>query len=255
MGKIIAVANQKGGVGKTTTAVNLAAALGQLGKRVLLIDADPQGNATSSFGVDKKQPITLYEILLEGAKAADGVLQTHYQNLWLIPSGIGLAAATFELSEQQDRLGGLKKALSPLAAEYDFIIIDCPPELGLITVNVLTACHTVLIPIQPEFFALEGLSQLMATIRKVKNGSNPQIDIEGVLFTMYDGRLNLTVQVAEEVKKFFSRKVYQTAISRNVRLSEAPSFGMPCVYYDPASKGAQAYMALANEVLQQNKGI
>lgn len=254
MGKIITVANQKGGVGKTTTAVNLAAALGYKGKRVLLVDTDPQGNTTSGVGVDRRnRKITAYEILVNSEKAADGIVNTGFQRLDLIPSNIDLAAAEIELAQTEKREAKLKTALAAVRSNYDFIFIDCPPSLGLITTNALTAADTVLIPIQCEYYALEGLSQLMNTIRRIKRQYNELLDIEGVLLTMYDGRLNLTQQVVEEVKKYYPRKVFKTVIPRTVRLSEAPGFGQPVIYYDLRSQGAQAYLDLAREMIKNNK--
>ena len=221
MGKIIAVANQKGGVGKTTTAVNLAASLGDRGKKVLLVDTDPQGNSTSGVGVDRRScPTTVYQVMIEGAKARDALV---------------------------------KNALASLRGEFDYLLIDCPPSLGLLTTNALTAADTLLIPIQCEYYALEGLSQLMNTVRRVKRQYNGLLDIEGVLLTMYDGRLNLTQQVVEEVKKYFPRKVFKTVIPRTVRLSEAPGFGQPALYYDKSSRGAKAYQELAGEILKNNR--
>ncbi len=255
MGKIIAIANQKGGVGKTTTSVNLAACLGDLGKKTLLIDMDPQGNASSGFGVDKRTlSASSYELVMGDIKAEDAVIITAAKNVSIIPSNINLAGAEIELAEKQHRADSLKTSLLALRHAYDFILIDCPPSLGLVTLNALTAADTVLIPIQCEFYALEGLSQLCNTIKQVKNTYNPELDIEGVLFTMYDSRLILTAQVAAEVKKFFPSKVYKTCIPRNVRLSEAPSHGKPVIYYDKSSKGAESYKMFAKEFLKGGGG-
>ena len=254
MGKIIAIANQKGGVGKTTSAVNLAAALGDAGKKVLLVDADPQGNTTSGVGVDRRSIVlSSYEVLVSGEKAASAVVRTEFKNLSVLPSSMDLAAAEIEMADLENRESILKNALAPIRAGYDFILIDCPPSLGLITTNALTAADTILIPIQCEYYALEGLSQLMNTVRRVKRQYNGLLDIEGVLLTMYDGRLNLTQQVVEEVKKYFPRKVFRTVIPRTVRLSEAPGFGQPVLYYDRGSKGTEAYRELAAEVIKNNK--
>ena len=252
MAKVIAVANQKGGVGKTTTAVNIAAALGFYGKKTLLVDIDPQGNATSGVGFDKRGiEKSTYEILLNEAKAKDVIKNTAFQNLDLMPAGIDLAAAEFEIMEDPDRLQRLKKALLTVKADYDYIIIDCPPSLGIITTNALTACDCVLVPIQCEYYALEGLSQLMNSVRYVKRKLNEHIYIEGVLLTMYDGRLNLTQQVVSEVKQFFPKKVFGTVIPRGVRLSEAPSYGKPIMYYDRSCKGSEAYLNLAQELISK----
>ncbi len=254
MGKIIAAANQKGGVGKTTTAVNLAAALGDMGKKVLLVDADPQGNTTSGVGVDRRDcSATIYEVLISGAKAKEALVKTEFKNLTLLPSNMDLAAAELEMAALENREAVLKNALAPIRGDYDFLLIDCPPSLGLITTNALTAADTILIPIQCEYYALEGLSQLMNTVRRVKRQYNELLDIEGVLLTMYDGRLNLTQQVVEEVKKYFPRKVFKTVIPRTVRLSEAPGFGQPALYYDRSSRGAKAYGELAEEVIKNNR--
>ena len=252
--KIITVANQKGGVGKTTSAVNLAAGLGYYSKRTLLVDIDPQGNATSGVGFDKRSiEKSTYDILLAQAKAEEVILHTKYNNLDLMPAGIDLAAAEFEIMDAPDRLQRLKKALLPVKENYDYIIIDCPPSLGIITTNALTACDSVLVPIQCEYYALEGLSQLMNSVRYVKRKLNEHIYIEGVLLTMYDGRLNLTQQVVNEVKQFFPKKVFGTVIPRGVRLSEAPSFGKPIMYYDKNCRGTEAYLSLAQELIKKER--
>lgn len=253
MGKVIAVTNQKGGVGKTTTAVNLSAAVAAQGKRVLIVDLDPQGNTTSNFGVQKsKVSISVYPLLLGEARAQDAVIHTDYR-VDLIASNIQLSGAGVELVTVERREARLREALTPLVSSYDYIFIDCPPSLDLLTLNGLCACDTVLIPIQCEYFALEGLTELMNTVRNVKKAFNPYIEIEGVVLTMYDGRLNLTIQVVQEVKKYFGDKVYKTVIPRNVRVSEAPSYGAPINYYDPASKGTEAYAYLAAELINNNK--
>lgn len=254
MGKIISVVNQKGGVGKTTTAVNLAAALGIEGKKVLLVDADPQGNTTSGYGINKKEnKITAYELLIGKGTAETAAIETAYKNVSVVPSSMNLAAAEIELIEIEHREAQLKMALATARDKYDYIFIDCPPSLGLITINALNASDTVLVPIQCEYFALEGLSQLVATVRQVKRLYNPTLEIEGILLTMFDGRLNLTQQVVGEIKKYFADKLYKTAIPRAVRLSEAPSYGMPIQYYDRRSKGSDAYNALAKEFLKKNR--
>ena len=253
MGKIIAVTNQKGGVGKTTTAGNTSAGIAKLGYRVLLIDTDPQGNATSGVGVDKRSvKYSSYSIMVDEVRAEDAVVHTEFENLDVIPSSIELAAAELELADFEHREARLKNALAAVKSEYDYILIDCPPSLGLITTNALCASDTILVPIQPEYYALEGLSQLIATVRLVKRKYNPYLEIEGVLLTMYDGRLNLTQQVVQEVKKFFPKKVFSSVIPRGVRLSEAPSFGMPVMYFDKSCKGASAYMDLAREITGRN---
>jgi chromosome partitioning protein len=255
LGKIIAIANQKGGVGKTTTSVNLSAAMGQKGLKTLLVDIDPQGNASSGVGVDRRKlKNTVYEMLIGDAEAKDVVLKTEFENLDLIPSSIDLAGAEIELVDLERRESRLKSALAPITANYDYIFIDCPPSLGIITTNALNAADTLLVPIQCEYYALEGLSQLMNTVRRVKRQYNERLEIEGVLLTMYDGRLNLTQQVVQEVKKYFPRKVFGTVIPRAVRLSEAPSFGRPIQYFDKSSRGAQAYNDLADEIVRMNGG-
>jgi chromosome partitioning protein len=255
MGKVIAIANQKGGVGKTTTAVNLSSAVGFKDKKVLLIDLDPQGNATSGCGINKNSGKNSYDILVGDAKIEEAIVKTEFKNLSIVRSSIQLAGSEIELIEKQDRAFLLKNAISFVKSDFDYIFIDCPPSLGLITINALTASDTLLVPIQCEFYALEGLTQLISTVRQVKRLYNEHIDIEGVLLTMYQGRLNLTNQVVDEVKRFFPKKVYKSVIPRNVRISEAPSYGQPILYYDKNSAGAKSYNELAHELLKRNGGI
>lgn len=253
MSKTIAIVNQKGGVGKTTTAVNLTAAVGSKGYKTLLVDIDPQGNSTSGLGINKREITqSTYDMIMGTTSAKDILIHTNYQNVDLLPANMNLAGAELELVELDKREMRLKNALAPLKEEYDFIFLDCPPSLGLITLNALSASDTILVPIQCEYYALEGLSQLMSTVRHVKRLYNDRLNMEGVLLTMYDGRLNLTQQVVDEVKRFFPQKVYGTVIPRNVRLSEAPSFGAPIMYFDGVSKGAVAYSELAEEFISQN---
>lgn len=254
MGKCISVANQKGGVGKTTTAVNLASCLAEQKKKVLLVDLDPQGNATSGVGIDKEETAhSVYDVLINGTSADEAMIDTAFVNLSLISSGIDLAGAEVEMVDIENREYLLKNALKSIKENFDFIIIDCPPSLGLLTLNAFTASDSIIMPIQCEYYALEGLSQLTATVRKVKKHLNSSIEIEGVLLTMYDVRTNLSALVADEVKKYYGEKLYKTVIPRNVRLSEAPSFGEPINYYDKSSKGSEMYIKLAKEVIKNNK--
>jgi len=249
LAKIIAVSNQKGGVGKTTTSVNLAACLGMAGKRVLLVDFDPQGNATSGCGVDKKElENTVYQVIIEEQDPRELIIHTEYA-LDLLPANIDLAGAEIELIEVENREQRLKQSLDILRDSYDYIIIDCPPSLGLLTLNSLTAADSVLMPLQCEFYALEGMTQLMNTIELIQQETNPQLTIEGVLLTMYDSRTRLSMEVAGEVRKYFGEKVYETMIPRTVRLSEAPSYGMPIVFYDKSCKGSEVYQSFTQEVI------
>lgn len=253
MGKVISVANQKGGVGKTTTAVNLATIMAKKGKKVILIDADPQGNATSGLGVDKDVENSTYELLVDEVDIISTLQNTCVKTLKLCPSNVSLAGAEVELVSQMSREQRLKEKLYEIRDKVDFIFIDCPPSLGLITLNAFTASDSVLIPVQCEYYALEGLGQLINTINLVKKHLNKDLEIEGAVLTMYDMRTNLSNQVVREVKRYFDDKVYKTVIPRNVKLSEAPSFGMPISLYDPKSKGARCYEKLAREVLNNNK--
>lgn len=254
MGKVIAVVNQKGGVGKTTTAVNLVSALGIMGKKVLLIDCDPQGNSTSGYGINKRAILkSSYGLLIGAYSAGEAVIKTQFKNVDIIPADMNLAAAEVEMVEIENRHNQLKMSLAAVRENYDYIFIDCPPSFGLVPVNALVASDTVLVPMQCEYYAMEGLSQLMASIRQVKRLYNPTLELEGVVLTMYDGRLNLTGQVVAEIKKFLGNKLYATAIPRAVRLSEAPSYGMPIQYYDKRNRGAEAYNNLAKEFLKRNK--
>lgn len=252
MGKVISVANQKGGVGKTTTAVNLSTLLAKKGKKVLLIDTDPQGNATSGLGVTKEVELSVYDILVGETTFEETVQETEVKNLRVCPSNISLAGAEVELVSMMSREQRLKEKLDVVKEQYDFVIIDCPPSLGLVTLNAFTASDSVLIPVQCEYFALEGLGQLLNTVNLVKKHLNKNLEIEGALLTMYDARTNLSNQVVKEVKKYFEDKVYKTVIPRNVRLSEAPSYGMPISIYDPKSKGAKAYEKFTKELLKIN---
>ena len=253
MGKIISVVNQKGGVGKTTTAVNLAACVGSMGLKVLLVDIDPQGNSTSGMGVNKRSlKKSTYDLLVNGTNAAEVLIHTEFKGVDLLPANINLAGAEIEIVMMDKRESRLKMALSGIVDDYDFIFLDCPPSLGVITLNALNASDTLLVPIQCEYYALEGLAQLMNTVRQVKRLYNPHLEFEGVLVTMFDGRLNLTNQVVREIKKAFPNKLYFTTIPRNVTLSEAPSHGMPVIYYDNRSKGADAYTDFTIEFLKKN---
>ena len=253
MAKIIAVANQKGGVGKTTTSINLSACLAQK-KKVLLIDADPQANTTSGLGVESDdESYSTYDCLIDDVSVSDAMVKTNFGKLWVCPGSINLAGAELELVNVENRNHILKSKIEEVKSDFDYIIIDCPPSLGVITLNSLCAADSVLIPIQCEYYALEGLSKLTQTIKNVKQSLNPSLKIEGILLTMYDGRTKLSGQVTEEVRKYFGATVYKTVIPRNVRLSEAPSFGQPIIAFDKNSKGAKCYKKLANEVINRNK--
>ena len=253
MGKIISVANQKGGVGKTTTTVNLATILAKKGKSILLIDADPQGNATSGLGIDKKMDKSLYDILIDETEIREVAQKTIINNLAICPSNINLAGAEVELVSLMSREQRLKEKLEKVKEYFDYVFIDCPPSLGLITLNAFTASDSVIIPVQCEYYALEGLGQLLNTVNLVKKHLNKKLEIEGALLTMYDIRTNLSNQVVKEVKKYFGDKVFKNVIPRNVRLSEAPSYGMPITEYDPHSKGARSYMKFAKEFIKNNE--
>lgn len=252
MSRIIAIANQKGGVGKTTTAINLSASLAEKGKKVLLIDTDPQGNATSGFGIDKNElDNTIYELILGECSVQDCIIKEVIQGVSILPSNVNLAAAEIELIGVDKKEYILKNEIDWVRDEYDFIIIDCPPSLSMLTVNAMTTADSVLVPIQCEYYALEGLSQLIHTVNLVKERLNPELDMEGVVFTMYDSRTNLSSQVVDNVKEHLEQNVYKTVIPRNIRLAEAPSYGMPIQKYDPKSAGAEAYMLLADEVINR----
>ena len=257
MGKIIAFANQKGGVGKTTSALNIAAAIGQAGKRALICDMDPQGNASSGVGVNKKKlPHSIYDVLINRSSPSEAVVHTEFAGLDIMASSVNLAGAEVDLISLNDEQSKfrLRDALESISSEYDYIIIDCPPSLGYLTLNALCAANSIIVPMQCEFYALEGLSQLTHTIKQIKRLYNPSLELEGVLITMFDGRLNLTLQVLDEIKKFFPGKIFESVIPRNVRLSEAPSFGQPVIYFDKASKGSIAYVNAADEIMRKNAG-
>ena len=254
MGKIIALANQKGGVGKTTTTINLAASLATLEKKVLVVDADPQANASSGLGIDiQSVNSTVYECLVNGLDPKEAILKSCIDELYVLPSRIDLVGAELELMNMESRETVMKKMLNTVKNDYDFILIDCSPSLGLITVNSLTAADSVIIPVQCEYFALEGISKLLNTIRIIKTKLNPSLDIEGFLLTMYDSRLRLSNQIYDEIKKHFQELVFETIISRNVKLSEAPSYGLPAILYDADSRGSKNYLALAQEILSKNQ--
>lgn len=254
MGKVIAIANQKGGVGKTTTAINLAASLAVLEKKVLIIDADPQANTTSglNFSPDNDEKRTLYEVMIGRIDITDALIQTEVDNLQMVPSHINLVGVEIELLDIPERESALKKALAPIRGDYDYIVIDCSPSLGLVTVNALTAADTVIIPVQPEFFALEGLGKLLQTIRLVQGGVNPSLTIEGFVVTMFDGRTKVHTQILQELRDHFKELVFKTIIQRNIRLSEAPSHGKPILLYDIMCNGSSNYLNLAREVLEHN---
>ena len=256
MGKSIAIFNQKGGVGKTTTNVNLSASIGKLGKKVLVLDMDPQGNTTSGYGIDKNTiENTIYEVIVDGLDIHDAIIKTDFDNIYLVAAASELAGAEIELANEKDREYKLKNSLDNIKDDYDYIFIDCPPSLGMLTINSLTASDSVLIPIQCEYYALEGVSQLMSTFKLVKKRLNPNIEIQGVVLSMFDGRANLSIQVVEEVKKYFKGSVYTTLIPRNVRLAEAPSYGKPVIYYDTKCRGTEAYKELAEEFIELEEDV
>lgn len=256
MGKVIAVFNQKGGVGKTTTNVNLSASVAKMGKRVLVLDLDPQGNSTSGYGVEKNEvENTIYEVLINNDSIEEAIIKTEFENIDIVASATELAGAEIEFTGIEEREYILKKAIYKVRDNYDYIFIDCPPSLGMLTINCLTAVDSVLIPIQCEYYALEGVSQLMETISLIKRSLNPNLEIQGVVLSMFDGRANLSIQVVEEVKKYFKGSVYTTLIPRNVRLAEAPSHGKPAIYYDARCKGAIAYLELAEEFIDLEEDV
>jgi len=256
MSKSIAVFNQKGGVGKTTTVINLCACLANRGKKVLMIDVDPQGNTTSGVGIDKTTlEKTIYDVLINDSDPRECIIDTNRENLFIIPSSVQLAGAEIEFTEKNKRELKLRECIESIKDDYDYVFIDCPPSLGLLSINALSAVDSVLIPIQCEYYALEGVSQLMNTIKLVKKSLNPDLDIEGVVLSMFDGRTNLSIQVVDEVKKYFRGKVYTTMIPRNVRLAEAPSYGMSIIEYDMKSKGAESYMDLADEFIELSEDV
>ena len=250
--KIITFANQKGGVGKSTSVVNIAASLGVLGKRVLVVDMDPQGNTTSGFGISKKSAAaTVYDVIIGRTDAKNAIVVTPFENLSVLPSNISLAGAEFELVMADNRESRLKTALEPIMENYDYILIDCPPSLGILTINALVSADGLVVPMQCEYYSLEGLSQLMLSVKQIKKRYNPKLQLTGILITMYNGRLNLSTQVMDELKKYYAGKIFSTAIARNVKLSEAPSFGQPVWYYDKLSKGAALYHEVAKELIQK----
>ncbi|MEM6463673.1 MAG: AAA family ATPase [Pseudomonadota bacterium] len=253
--RIITVANQKGGVGKTTTAINLATAIAAIGQRVLIIDLDPQGNASTGLGIDRQdRSLSSYHLMLGEAGIAACAVETDVPNLWLVPSTMDLLGVEMEISDRRDRVFRLKKAIAAAEADvYDYILVDCPPSLNLLTINAMAAAHSVLVPLQCEFFALEGLSQLLKTVGQVRSTLNPDLDIQGIVMTMYDSRNNLAQQVVEDVRSYLGDKVYRTLIPRNVRVSEAPSYGKPAILYDLRCSGSQAYLKLASEVIQRER--
>jgi chromosome partitioning protein len=255
MTRVVALANQKGGVGKTTTAINLGASLAACDRKVLLIDLDPQANATSGLGLPKNDPQSMYAVLLDGVGLRSIIRETELPTLHVAPSSVDLVGAEVELGDTEDRQFRLRNAIEPVKGDYQYILIDSPPSLGLLTVNALTAANSILVPMQCEYFAMEGVSQLLTTIERVQGGLNPELEIEGIALTMYDDRMNLARQVAEEVRTHFGEKVYSTVIPRNVRLGEAPSFGKPIILYDIRSRGSEAYVSLAKEFIRRAESI